>query len=108
MPIETKYTVDQIVQGSPTLSNISNVDNNHNDTCSRKHLSSISSSSYITSPINLPAGRLQVKRRTISLSSDDDVVELVLESECEKASKKKSTKPANFISRKRDETIEQV
>ena len=52
-----------------------------------------------------PAKNISKKRRTISLSSDDDIVELLPENGCRRPSKKRST---NHSSRKRDEFIDQI
>ncbi|CAF4678508.1 unnamed protein product [Rotaria sp. Silwood1] len=107
IPNDTKYTVDQLLQGSPTPSLLADEDNHHDNSRLRKKRSSISLSS-ISSPLQTPAENINNKRRTISLSSDDDIVELLPESDCQRLAKKRSTKQTTINSHKRDESIDQV
>ena len=71
----------------------------------RSTQSSISINKKSSPPCRTPAGNISKKRRTISLSSDDDIVELLPENGCRRPSKKRST---NHSSRKRDEFIDQI
>ncbi|CAM4952280.1 unnamed protein product [Rotaria socialis] len=106
-PIETKYTVDQLVQGSSMPPNLNHLDHHNNNTRLEKHLLSISSSS-ISPPLHALAGTISEKRRTISLSSDDDIVELVPDSDCQRISKKRLLKQPRVNAHISDETIDQV
>jgi hypothetical protein len=86
MPNETNYTVDQLLQESSTPSTSTNDTNHRNNSIFRRNIFSISSSSHT------PAEIRNKKRRTISLSSDDDIVELLPE-----ITKKRLTKQTNNI-----------
>ncbi len=92
MPNDTKYNIDPLLQPS-TQSSIS---------INEKPLPRSSS------PFQTSAGNISKKRRTISLSSDDDVVELIPENDCQRITKKRSTKLTNHSPRKRDEFIDQI
>ncbi|CAF1039536.1 unnamed protein product [Rotaria sordida] len=107
IPNDTKYTVDELLQCSPTSSILADRNNHHDNSCLRNKLSSVSLSS-IASPLQTPAENINKKRRTISLSSDDDIVELIPENNCQRTSKKRSTKQTTMNSHKRDESIDQV
>ncbi|CAF1484599.1 unnamed protein product, partial [Rotaria magnacalcarata] len=107
IPIETKYTVDQLVQGSSIAPILNHLDHRHNNTLLKTHLLSISSSS-ISSPLHALAETISGKRRTISLSSDDDIVELVPESDCQRVLKKHLLKQPSRNAHISDETIDQV
>lgn len=89
MPNDTKYKIDQLLPRSSMLIN-------------EKPSPAPSSSSPI------PAGNIAKKRRTISLSSDDDIVELIPENDFHRLTKKRSTKQTNLNPRKRDEFIDQI
>ncbi len=82
MPNSTQYTVDQLLQSSISID--------------EKALPQTT------------AGQIGRKRRTISLSSDDDVVEVPPENDCQRPTKKRSTKSANHCPRKHDEFIDQI
>jgi hypothetical protein len=93
MPNGVNYTVDQLLQESPTPSTSTNDTNHRNNSIFRRNIFSISSSSSHT-----PAEIINKKRRTISLSSDDDIVELQPEHNCQRITKKRLTKQTNNIS----------
>ncbi len=88
MPIDKKYTIDQILQQTSIL-----IDDNHHS----KNLS-----------LQLPAKNITKKRQTISISSDDDIVELVPETDCQRVLKKRLTKKKVLSPRKRDELIDRI
>jgi len=90
MPIDKKYTIDQILQQTSILID----DNNHHHS---KNLS-----------LQLPAKNITKKRQTISISSDDDVVELVPETDCQRILKKRLTKKKVLSPRKRDELTDRI
>jgi len=90
MPIDKKYTIDQILQQTSILID----DNNHHHS---KNLS-----------LQLPAKNITKKRQTISISSDDDIVELVPETDCQRVLKKRLTKKKVLSPRKRDELTDRI
>ncbi len=93
MPIDKKYTIDQILQQTSILID----DNNHHHHHHSKNLS-----------LQLPAKNITKKRQTISISSDDDIVELVPETDCQRVLKKRLTKKKVLSPRKRDELIDRI
>jgi hypothetical protein len=107
MPNEKKYSINQILQQSFTTSPALIDETNHrNNSLGKRKIVSVSSS--IHSPVESPAGNINKKRRTISLSSDDDIVEMVPENICHRILKKRSTKQTVISPRKRDELIDQI
>jgi hypothetical protein len=97
MPDDKKYTIDQLLQRRSTSSILIN-DNNHH------HPNNLS----FSSSLQLPAENITKKRQTISISSDDDIVELVPETDCQRILKKRSTKQKVLSPRKRDELIDKT
>jgi hypothetical protein len=108
MPNDTKYTIDQLVQQSSTSSILINEYNHSNNLHSKEKQLPISSSSSISSPLQSPAGNINKKRHTISISSDDDIIELIPENDCQRIGKKRSTKQTIINPRKHDELIDQI
>jgi hypothetical protein len=82
MPNEAKYNIDQHLQQSSTSS--TSIDGNNHRNSSRAKGKLLSASSSNASPSQTSAGSISKKRRTISLSSDDDIVELVPENNCQR------------------------
>jgi hypothetical protein len=104
MPYKTTYTVDKLLQRTSTL--LMNKNNHHKH--SRLKGKKLTASPSISPPLESPAGNINKKRRTISLSSDDDIVELLPENDCPKANKKRSTNQIFISPRKRDELNDQI
>jgi uncharacterized protein VirK/YbjX len=102
MPHDTKYSIDQLLHQSSTSSIL--INENKSPYKSDLKAQNLSTSS----PLQFSAGNISKKRRTISLSSDDDIVELMPENNCQRLSKKRSIKPTIINSRKRDEFIDQI
>ena len=92
MPNDTKYTIDQLLQSSPTSSTPVDLNNHCHHSQAKDKKTSISSATVSNK-----------KRRTISLSSDDDIVELISERDCQPTPKKRSTRQTIISPHKRDE-----
>jgi len=99
-PNDTKCTIDQLLQQSSTPSILIDENSSH----VKENI--LSTSPLVSSPSQSPAGNINQKRRTISLSSDDDIVELIRENDCERIPKKRSTKQIIYSPCKRDELID--
>lgn len=52
--------------------------------------------------------KINKKRRTISLSSDDDIIELISDTDCQASTKKRSTRQSTISPRKHDETYDSI
>ncbi|CAF0970907.1 unnamed protein product [Adineta steineri] len=85
VPDEINYSIEQFLQQSfipPSLIDINHHNNNN---------SPLIENDTLILPLQSPAEIISKKRRTISLSSDDDIVELIPENDCPPSKKRGST-----------------